>query len=84
MRSRENSYQSRGYGDFYGEALGAAEGDEATLVVTPVGFAVPAGEKFGAGLAATLGAAVAAGEPVAAAGEAVAVVAGAGIPINSL
>jgi len=65
----------------YGDALGAAEGDGATLSVT--GFAVAAGEILAAGLVAAFGAVVVAGEP-AGAGEVVADAAGVGIPINSL
>jgi hypothetical protein len=69
---------------FYGDTLGAAEGDGATLAVTSEGFAVAAGEIFAAGLAAALDVVVAAGEPETGPGEAVAVAAGVGIPINSL
>ena len=74
----------RFYRDFYGDTLGAAEGDGATLAVTSEGFAVAAGEIFAAGLAAALDVVVAAGEPAAGAGDAVAVADGVGIPINSL
>ena len=71
------------YGQFCGDALGAAGGDGAAVSVT--GFAVAAGETLAAGLvAAVSGAVVAAGEPAAAVGEAVVAAAGAGIPINSL
>ena len=66
----------------YGDALGAAEGDGATLSVT--GFAVAAGETLAAGLVAAFGAVVAVGEAVGAAGEVFAAGAGVGIPINSL
>jgi hypothetical protein len=69
-------------GQFYRDALGAADGDGATLSVT--GFALAAGETLAAGLVAAFGPVVAAGEPAGSAGEAVAAAAGVGIPINSL
>jgi len=68
--------------DFYGDALGTADGVGATLPVT--GFAVAAGETLAVGLVAAFGAVVAAGEPAGGAGEVVAAAAGVGIPINSL
>ena len=74
----------RFYRDFYGDMLGAAEGDGATLAVTSEGSAVAAGEIFAAGLAAALGAVVAAGEPAAGAGDAVAACRRSGHSINSL
>jgi len=72
------------YGEFCGDALGAAEEDGATLSATAEGFAVAAGEILAAGLVAAFGEVVAEGEPAAGAGEAVVAAAGVGIPINSL
>jgi hypothetical protein len=63
----------------YGDALGDAEGEEAALGFG-VTLAVATGEMFAAGLFAPF----AAGEPEAGPGEAVAIAAGVGIPINSL
>ena len=74
--------QSRGYGDFCGEALAVAAGEGAALCccVTPIpgaeDCAVAEGETF-----AALAAGVLPGKPVAGATEAAGVAAG--IPINS-
>jgi hypothetical protein len=69
---------------FCGDALGAAEGDGATLSDTFEGRSVAAGETLAVGLVDAFGAVVVAGEPVAGTGEAVIATAGVGIPINSL
>ena len=84
MRCLEKSRDAGSISDFYGDALGAGEGDGATVSVTSEGFAVGAGETLAAGLVAAFGAVVAAGEPAAGAGEAAVAAAGVGIPINSL
>ena len=61
---RGESLPRRDYGEFCGDALGAATGDGAMLaVVVSEVFWVAAGETVAAGLVATFGAVVAAGEP---------------------